>query len=56
MLLLLVELVLLFLLYVFYYVLIGGRFAPTYNYVINTYSRSSSSSSSISSSIYDIFN
>ena len=40
---LLLLLLLLLLLYVFYYVLIWGREAPPYNYVINTYSRSSSS-------------
>ena len=39
---LLLELLLL-LLYVFIHVLIRGREAPPYNYVINTYSRSSSS-------------
>ena len=49
--LLLLELLLL--LYVFYHVLIRGREAPPYNYVVNTYSRSSSSGSS---SIYDAFN
>ena len=38
---LLLLLLLLLLLYVFYYVLIRGREAPPYNYVINTYSRSS---------------
>ena len=43
--LLLELLLLLLLLYVFYYVLIRGREAPPYNYVMNTYSRSSSSSS-----------
>ena len=41
--LLLLELLLL--LYVFYHVLIRGREAPPYNYVVNTYSRSSSRSS-----------
>ena len=35
----------LLLLHVFNHVLIWGREAPPYNYVINTYSRSSSSSS-----------
>ena len=39
---LLLELLLL-LLYAFYHVLIWGREAPPYNYVMNTYSRSSSS-------------
>ena len=39
---LLLELLLL-LLYVFIHVLIRGREAPLYNYVVNTYSRSSSS-------------
>ena len=39
---LLLELLLL-LLYAFYHVLIRGREAPPYNYVMNTYSRSSSS-------------
>ena len=39
---LLLELLLL-LLYVFIHVLIRGREAPPYNYVVNTYSRSSSS-------------
>ena len=33
-----------------YYVVIGGRFAPPYKYVVNTYSRSSSRSSSSCSS------
>ena len=47
---LLLLLLLLLLLYVFYYVLIRGREAPPYNYVINTSSRSSSRSSSNSSS------
>ena len=47
---LLLEMLLL-LLHAFYHVLIWGREAPPYNYVINTYSRSSSrSSSSISRS------
>ena len=46
---LLLELLLL-LLYAFYHVLIWGREAPPYNYVINAYSRSSSRSSSSSSS------
>ena len=46
---LLLELLLL-LLYAFYHVLIRGREAPPYNYVINAYSRSSSKSSSRSSS------
>ena len=46
---LLLELLLL-LLYAFYHVLIRGREAPPYNYVINAYSRSSSRSSSSSSS------
>ena len=41
--LLLLDLLLLLLLYVFNYVLIRGREAPPYNYVMNTYSRSSSS-------------
>ena len=36
-------LLLLLLLYVLYHVLIRGREAPPYNYVMNTYSRSSSS-------------
>ena len=40
----LLELLLLLLLYVFIHVLIRGREAPPYNYVVNTYSRSSSSS------------
>ena len=40
---LLLEMLLLLLLYVFHYVLILGREAPPYNYVMNTYSRSSSS-------------
>ena len=40
---LLLEMLLLLLLYVFHYVLIRGREAPPYNYVMNTYSRSSSS-------------
>ena len=35
-------LLLLLLLYVFYHVHIGGREAPPYNYLVNTYSRSSS--------------
>ena len=39
---LLLELLLL-LLYAFHHVLIRGREAPPYNYVMNTYSRSSSS-------------
>ena len=38
-------LLLLLLLYVLYHVLIRGREAPPYNYVVNTYSRSSSRSS-----------
>ena len=38
-------LLLLLLLYVLYHVLIGGREAPPYNYVVNTYSRSSRGSS-----------
>ena len=46
---LLLELLLL-LLYAFYHVLIRGREAPPYNYVINAYSRSSSSSNSSPSS------
>ena len=46
---LLLELLLL-LLYAFYHVLIWGRFAPPYNYVVNAYSRSSSSSNSSPSS------
>ena len=40
---LLLEMLLLLLLYVFHYVLIRGREAPPYNYVMNTCSRSSSS-------------
>ena len=40
---LLLELLLLLLLYVFIHVLIRGREAAPYNYVVNTYSRSSSS-------------
>ena len=36
-------LLLLLLLYVLYHVLIRGREAPPYNYVVNTFSRSSSS-------------
>ena len=49
---LLLVLLLLLLLHVFYHVPIRGRFAPPYNYVINTCrsSRSSSTSSSSSSS------
>ena len=43
---LLLELLLLLLLYVFIHVLIRGREAPLYNYVIDTYSRSTSGSSS----------
>ena len=43
---LLLLLLLLLLLYLFYDVLIQGREAPLYNYIINTYSRSSSSRSS----------
>ena len=39
-------LLLLLLLYVLYHVLIRGREAPPYNYVVSTYSRSSSRSSS----------
>ena len=46
---LLLELLLL-LLYAFYHVLIRGREAPPYNYVLSTYSRSSSTSSSSRSS------
>ena len=46
----LLLLLLLLLLYAFYHVLIRGREAPPYNYVINAYSRSSSKSSSRSSS------
>ena len=42
----LLLLLLLLLLYVLYHVHIGGREAPPYNYIIGTYSRSSSSSSS----------
>ena len=38
-------LLLLLLLYVLYHVLIRGREVPHYNYVVNTYSRSSSRSS-----------
>ena len=49
--LLLLELLLL--LYVFYHVLIRGREAPPYNYVVNT---DSISSSSRSSRIYDACN
>ena len=45
---------LLLLLYAFYHVLIWGREAPPYNYVINAYSRSSSSSNSSPSSSRDI--
>ena len=41
---LLLELLVL-LLYAFYHVLIWGREAPPYNYVVSTYSRSSSRSS-----------
>ena len=48
---LLQELLLLLLLYFFNHVLIRGREAPPYNYVIDTYSRSSTSSSSSSISI-----
>ena len=53
---LLLELLLelLLLLYAFYHVLIRGREAPPYNYVINAYSRSSSSSNSSPSSSRDI--
>ena len=47
---LLLLLLLLLLLYVFNHVLIRGREAPPYNYVVNTYSRSSSRSNSSSSS------
>ena len=47
---LLLLLLLLVLLHVFYHVLIRGREAPPYNYVIHAYSRSSSRSSSSSSS------
>ena len=50
---LLLELLLL-LLYAFYHVLIWGRETPPYNYVINAYSRSSSSSNSSPSSSRDI--
>ena len=50
---LLLELLLL-LLYAFYHSLLQGREAPPYNYVINAYSRSSSSSSSRPSSSRDI--
>ena len=50
---LLLELLLL-LLYAFYHVLIRGREAPPYNYVINAYSRSSSSSNSSPSSSREI--
>ena len=42
----LLQLLLLLLLYVFNHVLIRGREAPPYNYVVNTYSKSSSRSSS----------
>ena len=42
---LLLLLLLLLLLYVFHHLLIQGLEAPPYNYVINTYSRSSSRSS-----------
>ena len=45
----LLELLLLLLLYVLHYVLIWGREAAPYDYVINTYSRSSSSSIFVSS-------
>ena len=38
-------LLLLLLLYVVFFYAIVGRFAPPYNYIINTYSRSSSRSS-----------
>ena len=51
---LLLELLLL-LLYAFYHVLIRGREAPPYNYVINAYSRSSISSSWSSSSSSSIW-
>ena len=47
---LLLELLPLLLLCACYHVLIQGREAPPYNYVINAYSRSSSRSSSSSSS------
>ena len=50
----LLLLLLLLLLYAFYHVLIRGREAPPYNYVINAYSRSSSSSNSSPSSSRDI--
>ena len=40
-------LLLLLLLYVLYHVLVWGRCAPPYNYVVSTYSRSSSRGSSI---------
>ena len=43
---LLLDLLLELLLHVFYHVHIRGRFAPPYNYVINTCSSRSSSSSS----------
>ena len=51
---LLLLLLLLLLLYVFNHVLTRGRFAPPYNYVVNTYTISSrrSSSSRASSSIW----
>ena len=50
---LLLELMLL-LLYAFYHVLIRRREAPPYNYVINAYGRSSTSSNSSPSSSRDI--
>ena len=40
-----VMILLLLVLYVLYYVLIRGHEAPSYNYVVSTYSRSSSRSS-----------
>ena len=52
---LLLLLLLLLLLYVFNHVLIRGREAPPYNYVVNTYSRSSSRSSSSRSSSSSIW-
>ena len=51
---LLLELLVLLLLYAFYHLLIRGREAPPCNYVINAYSRSSSSSNSSTSNSKDI--
>ena len=51
---LLLELLLLLLLHAFYHVLIRGREAPPYNYVISAYSRSSCSSNCSPSSSRDI--